>query len=391
MRALQIRRNEARYGMAMVGSRFRPGAGARVGLVRLRDVDAPELPSGDWVRVRTRLCGICGSDVATVEGSASRYFEPLITFPFVPGHELVGELDDGTRVVIEPVLGHAARGEEPPFEDAAPGDGHDYGHLVTGPLDPGIQTGFCASTGGGWGEELVAHRSQIHPVPDSMSDEEAIMVEPAAGGVHAALRGRVEPGDTVVVIGAGTMGLVTVAALRRLTTAGTIVVGARYGHQRRLASELGADVVVDPDEVRRAVRRLTGCRVIGQALSGGADVTVDAVGSSASLTESIDVTRPRGRVVVLGMPAKVELDLTALWHRETELVGAYTYGTEHLADGRTARSFDMAFDLVTDAGLGRLVSDCYPIDEYVAAIEHAAEAGRRDAVKIAFDFRGAEG
>jgi threonine dehydrogenase-like Zn-dependent dehydrogenase len=86
------------------------------------------------------------------------------------------------------------------------------------------------------------------------------------------------------------------------------------------------------------------------------------------------------------MPAKVELDLTALWHRETELVGAYTYGTEHLPEGGPVRTFDLAFRLVTDADLARLVSDRYPIEDYRQAIEHAAEAGRRDAVKIVFDL-----
>ena len=85
-----------------------------------------------------------------VEGHASPYFDDWVSFPFVPGHEVVGELDDGTRVVLEPVLGHEARGFAPPFEGAAPGDGDDYAHLATGHLEPGIQTGFCCSTGGGW-------------------------------------------------------------------------------------------------------------------------------------------------------------------------------------------------------------------------------------------------
>jgi threonine dehydrogenase-like Zn-dependent dehydrogenase len=387
MRALVIERRELSYAAAVVTSRLRPASGAHTGVVRLRDIDPPELPGDGWVRVRSRMCGICGSDVTTVEGRASRYFEPLVSFPFVPGHEVVGELESGARVVIEPVLGHAARGEEPPFPGAAPGDGDDYGHLVTGPLEPGIQIGFCASTSGGWGEEFVAHRSQIHPIPDSLSDEAAVMVEPTAGGVHAALRAGITDGDTVVVLGAGTMGLVTVAAVRRLTPVGTLVVGARYAHQRRLASDIGADVVVEPDALRRAVRRLVGCRVIGQALSGGAEVTIDAVGSPDSIAEAIDVTRPRGRVVLLGMPGRVELDLAPLWHRETELVGSYTYGTEHLPEGGNASAFELAIGLVTDADLARLVTAAYPIKDYRAAIEHAAEAGRRDATKIAFDHR----
>ena len=90
---------------------------------------------------------------------------------------------------------------------------------------------------------------------------------------------------------------------------------------------------------------------------------------------------------MVGMPSEVTLELTPLWHREVELVGAYTYGTESLADGTTRRTFDLATDLVADAGLGSLVSATYPLSRYRDALEHAASAGRRGATKIAFDLR----
>ncbi len=387
VRALVFDRSEMRYAAAAVASRVTPGAGVSVGPLRLRDIDPPELPGPGWHRVYPRLTGICGSDLATVEGKSSRYFEPLVSFPFVPGHEVVGELEDGTRVGLEPVLGPEARGEQAPFEGAAPGDGDDYGYLLSGPLEEGIQIGFCASTGGGWGAELVAHRSQLHHLPDDLADEAAVMLEPAAGGVHAACKAAIEPGDTAVVLGAGTMGLCTVAALRRLTPVGTIAVVAKYPAQRDLARALGADLLIEPGESRRAVRRLTGCRMVGDDLSGGADVTIDAVGSASSIGESISITRPRGRVVLLGMPGVTRLDLTGLWHRETELVGAYTYGTDTLPDGRREKSFVLALDLVRDAQLDRLVSARYPIDRYRDAIRHAADAGARGAVKVVFDLR----
>lgn len=387
MKALVFERKEVRYGAAMLASRVSPGAGAAVGPLRLKDIDAPDLPGADWSRVHPQLAGICGSDLATVEGKSSRYFDPLVSFPFVPGHEVYGTLEDGTRVVLEPVLGHSCRGEAPPFPGAAPGDGDDYGYLLAGPVDDGIQTGYCASTGGGWGHELVAHASQLHRVPNEMTDEAAVMIEPVAGGVHTAFKARIEPGDTVVVQGSGTMGLCALAAIRKYTQAGTIVAAAKYPQQRVFADELGADVVVAPDELKRAVRRVTGCRMIGEDLSGGADVTIDAIGSAASLGTSLSITRPRGRVVMLGMPGVTTVDLTPLWHRETELVGSYTYGTEHLPDGDTATSFALAFELVTAADLGRLVSATYPLDRYKDALRHAAEAGPRGAVKIAFDLR----
>lgn len=387
VKALQFSRKEARFAAAAITSRFRPGSGAEFGPLELVDIDEPDLPGPDWHRVRTRLSGICGSDLATVDGRSSRYFEPWVSFPFVPGHEVVGELDDGTRVVIEPVLGHEARGFEPPFSGAAPGDGNDYRHLVAGPLEAGIQTGYCASTGGGWSESFVAHRSQIHPIEADLTDEQAVVIEPAAVGVHAALKAAPSPGSTVAVIGAGTMGLTTVAALRHLTDVGTIIIGAKYPEQKQLAAALGADQVVDPGELQRAVRRAGGSFRIGDDLSGGADVVIDAVGSAASIDLAIGTTRPRGRVVMVGMPSKVSIDMTALWHRETELVGSYTYGTEHRPDGTTTTSFALAARLVADADLGRLVTATYRLDDYERALEHAANGGRRGAVKICFDLR----
>ena len=234
----------------------------------------------------------------------------------------------------------------------------------------------------------MAHQSQLHAVPQHFSDEAAVMLEPAAGGVHAALKAQVEPGASVAVLGAGTMGLCSVAALRTVTAPGTVIATAKYPHQRDLAAELGADIVVDPGEVRRAVRRFCGCRMLGDYLSSGVDITIDAVGSPASVADAIAITRPRGRVVLLGMPEAARVDLTGLWHRETELVGAYTYGTETLSDGRTATSFELAFDLVESAKLERLVSARYPLDRYREAIAHAAEAGSRGAVKVVFEQNG---
>ncbi|MBA3803194.1 MAG: zinc-binding dehydrogenase [Acidimicrobiia bacterium] len=391
MKALQVSRSVARIGLARVASAVSAGASARLGPLELRSIDPPELPGDGWHRLHTRLSGICGSDLSMIEGHTSRYFDDWVSFPFVPGHEVVAELDDGTRVVLEPVLGHEARGATPPFEGAAPGDGDDYAHLVSGPLETGIQTGYCHSTGGGWSSDLVAHESQLHRLPDDMSDETALLVEPFAGGIHAALQsapvlaGR--EGPLVAVLGAGTMGLGAIAGLRRYVPDVTIVVGARYPHQVRFASEFGADEVVAPGELARAVRRRVGCHVVGDFLSGGADATIDAVGSSDSLTSCLRLTRPRGRVVLMGMPAEVTIDLTGLWHRETEIVGAYTYGTERLPDGRTANTFELAMETVVVVDAERLVSAVYPLSEYRDAIAHAAAAGRRGAVKIAFDPR----
>jgi threonine dehydrogenase-like Zn-dependent dehydrogenase len=181
------------------------------------------------------------------------------------------------------------------------------------------------------------------------------------------------------------MGLTAIAALRRYTKVDAVVVAARYPHQHQAARLLGADLTVVPDELGRAIRRAAGTRVVGSTLGSGVDVTIDAVGSSSSLTDAIGFTRPRGRVVLLGMPNQVDMNLTALWHRETELVGAYCYGTEHGHGDR--HTFELAADMVGDLDLGQLVSEVFPLAEYQTAIEHAAQAGPRGLIKIAFDVR----
>lgn len=388
MKALVFERKELRYAAATIGSRVSPGIGSQVGPLRLKDIDPPETPNDEWVQVFPLLSGICGSDLATVDGKSSRYFEPLISFPFVPGHEVVGMLEDGTRVALEPVLGPQSRGEKPAFEGASPGDGDDYGYLLSGSIGSGLQIGYCAGTGGGWSTQLIAHESQIHKVPDDISDEGAVILEPAAGGVHTALKAQIMPGDIVVVQGSGTMGLCSIAAVRQLTEAGTIIAAAKYPLQHTLAEEFGADIVVEPNELKRAVRQVTGCRMIGNALSGGSNVTIDAVGNATSIKTSLEITKPRGRIVMLGMPGVTKVDLTPLWHREIEMVGSYTYGTEFLSDGTVTNSYDLAFELVREMQLEKLVTDLYPLDRYKEAIRHAAEAGPLGAIKVVFDLRG---
>jgi threonine dehydrogenase-like Zn-dependent dehydrogenase len=242
----------------------------------------------------------------------------------------------------------------------------------------------------------MAHASQLHAIPDTLSDQDAVMIEPTACAVHAALSGHVADGDVVAVIGAGTLGLTTVAALSHLirpTVPCTVIVGAKHPRQRELAASLGADHVVPPDQLTRTVRRQARSLVLAGRLTEGADVVFDCVGSAASITEALSMVRPRGRVVLVGMPAKVTVDLAPLWHRELTLVGAYAYGKED-SPGSGApdrRSFELAIDLVGACSLGRLVSALYPLERYEEALAHAGAAGRRGAVKVAFDLRNPKG
>ena len=173
MKALEFHRNIPRFAAARLAGNLSPGGGAGVGPLRLADVDQPAPPGSEWVRVRPRLAGICGSDLATVNGRSARYFEPLVSFPFTPGHEVVGDLDDDTRVVLEPVLGCVSRNIAPTCSPCADGQLGNCEHVTFGDLEPGIQTGSCHDTGGGWATAFWAHSSQLHTVdPKEVGVEE---------------------------------------------------------------------------------------------------------------------------------------------------------------------------------------------------------------------------
>ncbi|HQV57647.1 MAG TPA: zinc-binding dehydrogenase, partial [Ilumatobacteraceae bacterium] len=227
-------------------------------------------------------------------------------------------------------------------------------------------------------------------IPTTMPDEQAVMIEPAACAIHAAAQvavagmsaAGVNDAGTVAIIGAGTFGLLTVAALQaRRQDEGlalNLVVAARYPQQVGAARMLGADRVMPGAELARSVRRMTASMAIGDQLTGGAETVIDCVGSSDSLAQALQIVAPGGTVLMVGMPNTVSLNLTALWHREVAIRGCYAY---QRAD------FDRAIDLVERFDLGRFVTETYPIAQFAEAIDHAANAGRRGAIKIAFDLR----
>ena len=267
------------------------------------------------------------------------------------------------------------------------------GNLTHGHLEPGLQTGYCCDTGGGWATQMVAHPSQIHVVPDELDDRAAVLIEPTACAVHAALaaqvsarrdrrRHRCRHTRSADDRGPHTVVAARAASSWRPSTL-TNAVGPPSWPLRMLRW-----CAATPDEITRAVRRTIGTAVVDPAgaherLTQGADVTIDCVGSAESLTDALAVTRPGGRVVLVGMPGVETLDLTPLWQREISLTGAYAYGTETVAGAR-CRTFDLAAELVAAADLGRLVSATYALERYADALEHAGGAGRLGATKIAF-------
>ncbi len=237
---------------------------------------------------------------------------------------------------------------------------------------------------------MLAHRSQLHAVPDSMSDTKAVLVEPLACAIHTALRGNVEPNASVLVVGAGTVGILTLLALKELTPPGRVTVVAKHPKQRELAEGFGATEVVSPAEAVGALRRSAHAIKLkpergSEFLLGGVDVAIDCVGSKGSMDLALRTAKAGGRVVMSGIPT-AGVDLTPVWFRELELVGAYTGGTERV-NGDRRPTFDLAIELAADSPIEGVVGAAYRLADWREAIDHALSAGRLGTLKVVFHPR----
>lgn len=388
---LEYHRSAARYlaGRGATGTRFGARASgaiaANLAPLRLLNRPDPAPPGGRWTRVRPLLSGICGSDLGLLTGRNSPYLSALVSMPFTPGHEVVGTtLDDldglpkGSRVVLDPVLGCVPR--EMPRCAGCANDAHGRcDHITAGRVSAGLQTGFCTDTGGGWSRMLLAHRSQLYPVPDALDTARAVLVEPLACAIHSVRRVPIPDGASVLVVGAGTIGLLTVLALREGTAAGPVYVIAKHGHQGERARDLGATEVLRADRAARALRRATGGFLTrpergGEYLLGGVDVAFECTGG-AGLSSALRLVRAGGTVLLSGMP-NTGVDLTPVWFRELQLVGAYA---------SAGADFPDAVTLAGQAPLDGYVDGVYPLSRWREAIGHASAAGRLGTVKVAFD------
>lgn len=382
---------------------------------RLGDVAAPALPGDRWVRIRTRMGGICGSDINVITLKASPSTSPFSSFPFVLGHENVGDVTEvgsavrsvavGERVAANPLLCCEPRGVRPSCAACAAGDHSRCEHFTDGDVAPGMLIGTTRGTGGSWGEEFVAHESQIVRVPEALSDEEAVLIEPLACSVHAVRANLPTAGERVLVIGAGSIGLLTMAALQALAPDADVTVLARHPFQGAHAERLGARRVVSArgDYLGR-LAEVAGTRLLKPILGkpvgvGGFDRTFVCIGGARGMDDAMRFTRAGGSIVLLGNSSTMNgLDWTPLWLKELTVRGSLCYGAHAAASGAHAGAhahasprvgaFDEAATLIASgrAPIRPLLTHTFPLDEYRHAIDVARDKGGEESVKVAFSF-----
>ncbi|TVR54602.1 MAG: alcohol dehydrogenase [Gemmatimonadales bacterium] len=379
--------------------------------LRLSERAPPVLPGPEWVELEVLACGICGTDLATLRYTASPALEPFGSFPAVPGHEILARvlrvgagvegLEEGERVAVDPMLSCRVRGRSEDTQCASCSEGRHSTCELAGeegvtevagkPLSPGMTIGYHRDLPGGWGERMVAHRSQLFPVSPRLSDRAAVLLEPLSIGMHAVLNAPPQdPGADVLVIGSGPIAMAVTWALRANGFQGAILAQVKRSHEAELARALGASDAVQPGLEVRELLAETGSLAYQPILGpevfsgGGFPLVYDCVGSAASLTQALRYTAPRGRVVMLGCAAQIpKLDLTFLWARELEVRGFVGYGEEEWR-GERLHTFDVTQQLLleTEAPVAAMVTHAYPLREYRDALSAAANRRRSGALKV---------
>lgn len=400
MRAIRFHYRPVRYLWTRLAARRRPTlALGPLGCISLDDVGEPALPGTEWVRIETILSGICGSDLSAVTAHDSFTLEPFGAYPFTFGHENVGRIAEvgaaagdwtvGQRVIVNPMLACKQRGLA---ECAACARG-EYGlcrRTREGAIGTGPMIGYCPAVGGGWSRYFVAHRSQLHAA-NELSDEVAVLADPFASALRPVLLHPPADDDVVLVIGAGTIGALTIKALRQAGWRGIIAVLARHRFQQELAERAGADTILSGrEELYQWSAQLPGAcayrpTLAARFVEGGPSLVFDTVGSSTSIGDALALTREGGRIVLVGAAARVAADWTRLWYRQLTIAGVFAYGLVRF-NHEQRDIYDVSIDLIRQNGFATLglVTHVFDLEEYRAGIAAALDKNGHRSIKVAF-------
>jgi L-iditol 2-dehydrogenase len=375
----------------------------------LRDVPIPVPPSEDWVVLAPRLAGFCGSDLSTIFLKMSPVMSAVSLGAgeaAVLGHEILadvvhvgsgakGRVKEGDRVVVDPVLGCEARGEAP-CTRCATGE-YATCHRFGTASPKGIMLGACPRLPGGFGDRMVAHKSQVFRVPDGLDDARAVLTEPMAIGVHAVLRHPPRSGERVLVVGGGPIAFAVLWALAELYPAAEVTLFTIEDHQLPVATSLGAKHVWSPKNgsLMKQTALSTSSPILKPALgrgflAGGFSRVYDCVGSRASLDHALRVTDGGGTLVLVGAAGILpSIDMTFVWSHELKIEGTVFYGHEDWKGGR-ARTFEACLELLTTttAPVASLITQSFPLESYAAAITANLDRRQSRSIKTVFDIKG---
>lgn len=328
------------------------------GDLRMHDEPIPKPGPGEAM-VRIGSVGVCASDIHYWRDG--RIGSTVVTDPIVLGHEASGRLEafgEGTRTNLSPGQRVAIEPAKPCLKCEFCASGHfnvcpSVEFFGTPPVD-GCFRDYVA-----WPAELLL------PLPDSISMDEAAMVEPLAIGIYAADLAALRPGESAAILGAGAIGLSVLQALR-VAGAAKILVSEPIQARREMAERLGADAVCEPADGRAAAEELTA--------GNGFDVVFECAGEPEAVREASRLARILGRAVILGIPREDEYPFDAGAARRKELTAIFVR--------RSNSTAQRAIELVREGkvDVSSYVTHTFPLERAGEALE-LAESKRQGVLR----------
>jgi len=318
----------------------------------IQELPVPE-PDSDEVLIRVKAVGICGSDVLGYTGTTGRRLPPLVM-----GHEaagIVAQVGANVRGVQE--------GTSACFDSAIYCNTCRACHYqqhnqcvqrsVLGVGIPGMKRH------GAMAEYVTVPSWVLHTMPESLSFEDAALLEPVSIGMHAVSRAKTVKGAVILIIGAGPIGLCTLI-VAKIQKPRAVVVTDLDAHRLELARAMGADEAVHPDVLPTQIADLTGGK--------GADITFEAVGLTQTIAAALDATRTGGTVVLIGNVAVMPpVDIQKVVSKELTLTGSYASAGEYAEAPR----------LVAEGAIdpSPLISGIFPLEQGPACFDRLHRGG----------------
>jgi L-iditol 2-dehydrogenase len=308
----------------------------------VKDIKIPEIKE-DEVLIKVNIAGICGSDIHTYKG-----LHPFRKPPVVIGHEVAGEVvrvggkvknvEKGERVTVEPQLG---TGES---------EGRMTGNVnySDNRLAPGVGEWL-----GAMAEYFVAPESLVINLPDSVSYKRGVLVEPLAVGVHAAYKADIKSTDKVAILGAGPIGLLTLAAVKAKGVEEALVTDV-FDYSLDVAKEMGAQ------ETLNIQNKSDWISTAKQLMNGSFDKVLITAGVPNIVNQSLSLLRKGGKVVTVAMfHGPQEIDIENLQQNEKEIIGCMTYNRPD-----------------TEEALQIIKNDVIPVDKVISHVIPSEDAAK---------------
>lgn len=292
--------------------------------LRIEDIEALPAPGPGQVAIRNRFVGICGTDLH--EYSYGPIFIPKVPHPFTGAHgpQVLGHEFGGVVTAVGDGVTHVAPGDRVSVQPLImPRSGDYFADRGLFHLSPDLALAGLSWLSGGMAEAALLNDYNVVRIPDALSDEEAALVEPTAVAVYACDRGGVAAGNSVLVTGAGPIGILTLLAARAFG-ATTLFVSDLNDTRLEIARQILPGVVTlnpERDDIGARIRAATEGGV-------GCDVALECVGNEKALASCLDAVRKQGVIVQVGLhPGNSGLDWFNVTFKDVDLRGSWAYPT----------------------------------------------------------------